>query len=82
MVQLAQSLSLETDRPVVDQTGIEGGHVFELQWTVGPVGTQPNADLLPSLFTAVQEQVGLKLEATKAVVEVLVIDGVQRPTEN
>jgi uncharacterized protein (TIGR03435 family) len=82
IAQLAQSLTRETDRPVVDQTGIEGGQVFELQWSAGAIGTEPDSDPLPSLFTAVQEQLGLKLEATNALVEVLVIDSVQRPTEN
>jgi uncharacterized protein (TIGR03435 family) len=75
MAQLAQMLSRRTDRPVVDRTGIEGGQVFELRWAIAPSDA-------PSLFTAIQEQLGLKLEATKAHVDVLVIDSVQRPTEN
>jgi len=78
MQQLAQSLSRDTDRPVVDRTGIEGGQMFELEWS----GDGPNQSDAPSLFTAVQEQLGLKLDATRAVLEVLVIDNVQRPTEN
>jgi uncharacterized protein (TIGR03435 family) len=50
----------------------------------GPGGTTPNAasEPLPSLFTAVQEQLGLKLESTKGPVEILVIDSVQKPTQN
>ena len=49
----------------------------------GPGGAAPNAaDPVPSLFTAIQEQLGLKLESTKGPVEVLVIDSVQKPTEN
>ena len=50
----------------------------------GPGGLAPNAasEPLPSLFTAVQEQLGLKLESTKGPVDFLVIDSVQKPTEN
>jgi len=77
MARLAQSLTRYTDRPVVDHTGLEGGHVFELRW-----GSDNDSDPSPSLFTAIQEQLGLRLEATKDTVEVLVIDSVQRPTEN
>jgi uncharacterized protein (TIGR03435 family) len=62
MQQLAQSLSRDTDRPIVDRTGIEGGQVFELDWA----GDGPNQSDAPSLFTAVQEQLGLKLDATRA----------------
>jgi len=78
MQQFAELLSRNTDRPIVDQTGITGGHVFELHWS----GDGPQQAETPSLFTAVQEQMGLKLEATKAAVEVLVIDSVQKPTVN
>ena len=78
MQQFAELLSRNTDRPIVDQTGIEGGHVFELRWS----GDGPEQADAPSLFTAIQEQMGLKLEATKAAVEVLVIDSVQKPTAN
>lgn len=82
MAQLALSLSRETDRPVVDQTGLEGGHVFELRWGVDGVREESEPEPLPSLFTAVQEQLGLKLEATKVLVEVLVIDSAEKPSEN
>jgi uncharacterized protein (TIGR03435 family) len=80
MAQLAQMLSRHTDRPVVDQTGLEGGHVFELQW--GAEGLRGESDSLPSLFTAVQEQLGLKLEASKTMLEVMVVENVQRSSEN
>jgi uncharacterized protein (TIGR03435 family) len=78
MQQFAEILSRNTDRPVVDQTGIDVGHVFELRWS----GDGPEPSDAPSLFTALQEQMGLKLEATKAAVDVLVIDSVQKPTAN
>ena len=79
------------DRPVVDKTGLQGRYDFTLQWT--PDETQftqmgvrvppPSPDATaPVLFTAFQEQLGLKLESTKAPVDVLVIDRIDRPSEN
>jgi uncharacterized protein (TIGR03435 family) len=80
------------DRPVVDKTGIQGRYDFTLTWTpdetqFGGRGGQapPPADPAnapPGLFTAIQEQLGLKLEATKATVEVFVIDRLEKPTAN
>ncbi len=80
------------DRPVVDQTGLKGRFDFELKWTpdesqYGGRGIQvpppvDNADAPPDLFTAIQEQIGLKLESTKAPVDVLVIDHVEKPSPN
>jgi uncharacterized protein (TIGR03435 family) len=79
------------DKPVVDKTGIAGTFDFELKWAPDesqfngmgfrvpvPDGTAP----LPGLFTAIQEQLGLKLEPQKIPAEVLVIDHVERPSEN
>jgi len=69
------------DRPVVDQTGLKGKFDFVLRWTVdGAVNDDPKAP--PGLFTAVQEQLGLKIEPTKGPAEVLVIDHVERPASN
>lgn len=77
------------DRPVVDQTGLTGRYDFDLEWT--PDETQfggtlpaapPDAQTKPGLFAAMQEQLGLKLTATRGPVSVLVIDRVQRPSEN
>lgn len=81
------------DRPVLDETGLTGHFDFTLKWTpdesqfVGmPVRVPPppadDANLAPPLFTAIQEQLGLKLEAEKADVPVLVIDHVERPSPN
>jgi uncharacterized protein (TIGR03435 family) len=76
---------------VVDRTGIAGRFDFSLQWKPddfqfgGRAATMPkppNVDTFPDLFTAFQEQLGLKIEATKAPVEVLVIDSASRPSEN
>jgi uncharacterized protein (TIGR03435 family) len=80
------------DRPVVDQTGLPGRYDFLLTWT--PDETQfsglgvkvppptDKADAPPDLFTAIQQELGLKLESTKAQVDVLVVDKVEKPTEN
>ena len=81
------------DRPVVDQTGLEGRYDFTLNWT--PDETQfpdnglrraavsdASAETYPDLYTAMQQQLGLKLESTKAQVDILVIDHVEKPSEN
>jgi len=69
------------DKPVVDQTELPGTYDFYLRWTPDGAPTDdPNAP--PGLFTAIQEQIGLKLEPAKAQAEVLVIDKVERPSEN
>ena len=75
------------DRAVVDQTGLSGRYDFDLEWT--PDENQFGGNLprsvestKPSLFAAMQEQLGLRLEATKGLIEALVIDRVERPSEN
>jgi len=81
MSALALMLMIYTDRPIVDQTGLHGRYDFQLQWTRDEAAaTAPNAP--PGLFTAMQEQLGLKLEAAKAPADVLVIDKVERPGAN
>ena len=80
------------DRPVVDQTGITGKFDFTLAWRpdvaqLGPPGAAPtqlppDVEARPDLFTAIQEQIGLKLESSRAPVEAYVIDKVQKPSEN
>ena len=72
-------------RSVVDRTGLAGAYDFTLTW--GPErpdasGAGPGTTDAPSLFTAVQEQLGLKLISTKAPVEVIVIDHIEQPSEN
>jgi uncharacterized protein (TIGR03435 family) len=79
MTGLADALAMESDRTIVDQTGLAGQFDVTLNWTPDAADSDPAAI---SLFTAIQEQLGLKLEATKAPVEVLVIDGVQKASEN
>jgi uncharacterized protein (TIGR03435 family) len=72
------------ERRVVDQTGLTGRYDFRLTWT--PEGLRPstteNLDAPPDLFTAIQQQLGLKLAATKAPVDVLVVDHAERPSAN
>ena len=87
-------LSRYTDRPVVDRTGLIGPYEWILEWTpdnlpqraapdqplrVNGIIVDPNG---PSLFTALQEQLGLKLESTTGPVDVVVIDHVEHPTVN
>jgi uncharacterized protein (TIGR03435 family) len=83
MEMLAGALAGQLGRPVIDRTGLAGAFDFKLEWT--PDAAQADAapvDAGPSLFTALQEQLGLKLESTKAPAEVIVIDHVERPSEN
>ncbi len=78
--RFAEVLSRQTELPIVNQTGIPGIFNLKLVWT--PDGENPNrADSPPSLFTAIQEQLGLRLEAKKTPIEVLVIDHAEKPAE-
>jgi uncharacterized protein (TIGR03435 family) len=89
---LARNLSQRLGRTVIDKTGLTGKYDFELTYTPEPgqsgVGVQPlrpdaTADPnVPSIFTALEEQLGLKLESASGLVEVLVVDHVERPSEN
>lgn len=72
-------------RRVFDRTGLTGNYDADLRWNPGDFGLNPGATLDnggPSIFTAIQEQLGLKLEAAKAMVPVLVIDSIERPQED
>lgn len=92
MTELAQSLqSAVMDRPVINRTGIEGRFDFTLDWmpdetqfaSFGPRQPQPQPDNgKPSIYQAFQEQLGLKLERSKAPADVMVIDKLERATEN
>jgi uncharacterized protein (TIGR03435 family) len=80
MASLASMLSSTLDRIVLDQTGLPDKYDFALSWTPED---EPNPDpTLPGLFTAIQEQLGLKLEGQKGPVEVTVIDHVEKPSAN
>lgn len=86
---LSRSLAGEPEiagRPVVDKTGLTGQYDFNLQWASfdpGPITapTEPGGQG-PSLFTALEEQLGLKLKPQKAQIEVIVIDSVEKPSAN
>jgi uncharacterized protein (TIGR03435 family) len=85
---LASSLSGFFGAPVVDKTGLAGRYDFTLRYaprtvlnTANPAATRPFQDL-PSIFAALPDQLGLRLQQEKESVEIIVIDSVQRPTEN
>jgi len=81
MDDFALCMQFFLDRPIVDQSGMAGRYDFQLRYTFDEgKATDPNAP--PGLFTAVQEQLGLKLEAVKAPADVVVVEGVERPSEN
>jgi uncharacterized protein (TIGR03435 family) len=82
MASLASILTFDLKRPVRDETGLKGDFAFTLEWTRGLGEFDDAGSGRPSLFTAVQEQLGLKLESTKGPVEVVVIDRVEMPSEN
>jgi uncharacterized protein (TIGR03435 family) len=94
MSQVANSLSMFAGRIVVDKTGLAGNYDFTLTWTPDqlpqrpPGAPEPLVNGVPidtngpSLFTAVQEQLGLKLDSQRGPVTILVIDRAERPTEN
>ncbi|MGA7156179.1 MAG: TIGR03435 family protein [Acidobacteriaceae bacterium] len=94
MAEFAQLMQGTLDRPVLDRTNLKGRYDFTLRWTPddsqygGRLQAQSNADdgaivyTQPQLFTAIQEQLGLKLEAKRAAVNILVIDKIDRPSAN
>lgn len=95
LTALAAGLSIFAGRIVVDRTGLAGGYDVDLNWTpdqiprpagggdqpvqVNGVTVDPNG---PSLFTALQEQLGLKLESSKGPVDVLVVEHAEKPAED
>jgi uncharacterized protein (TIGR03435 family) len=94
MALVTNVLARFVDRTVVDQTGLTGNYDLDLQWTPDqmpqgrgdPLPGAPGLPAIdpngPSIFTAVQEQLGLKLESAKGPVSVVVIDRVEHPTED
>jgi uncharacterized protein (TIGR03435 family) len=90
MAHLATALPDMVHRIVVDRTGLEGYFDLDLEWTpfqtppaaAAAGANDPPASDRPSIFAALQEQLGLKLESTSGPVEVLVIDHVEQPTPN
>jgi uncharacterized protein (TIGR03435 family) len=85
MPLIAQELARDAGRVIIDKTGITERFDVDLRWQPDgepPVLLNGQETNLPSLFTALQEQLGLRLEPAKGPVEVLVIDSVQQPTAN
>ena len=86
MPRFAEWITRVVGQPVEDKTGVQGVFTFEMDWS--PANSQPPrpdtefADAGPSIFTALQEQLGLRLEARKVSGEILVIDRAERPSEN
>jgi uncharacterized protein (TIGR03435 family) len=80
MRAIAGALSSMVEAPVVDQTGLTGTYNYTLQF--GRDWSEHDPDSWPSIFTAVQEQLGLKLEAAHESVPNLVVDHITKPTEN
>jgi uncharacterized protein (TIGR03435 family) len=93
---LAQALANQLGRPVVDKTGLTGNYDIKLAWTPDPgppaplpLGPPPGLEPSPvpdpsgpSIFTAIEEQLGLRLESQKGPIETIVIDSVEKPSEN
>lgn len=93
---LVRQLIPQLGRPVIDKTGLTGQYDFTLEWMPEPgqggpesLGLPPDSRLPPpsdsngpSIFTAVQEQLGLRLDAQKGPVDIIVVDRVEKPEEN
>ena len=81
---LATNIARSVRRSVIDKTGLTGTYDFHLEWEEAPLDDAANPDISdrPSIFTAVTEQLGLKLESAKGPVEVIVIDRMERPSQN
>jgi len=81
---LAGALANQLRRPVLDRTGLVGTFDFKLEWAPqAEESSTVSADASgPSIFTALQEQLGLRLESTRGSVDVLVVDHVERPSQN
>jgi uncharacterized protein (TIGR03435 family) len=87
---LADTLSSRVGRRVVDETGLSGEWDWDLEWSPGPnesappggIAAEPAASDGPSIFAAVREQLGLRLEPGRALLDVLVINAIERPSPN
>jgi uncharacterized protein (TIGR03435 family) len=84
---LDRELAQVLDRVVLNQTGLTGRYDLILRWTPDDrpapmLNGAPDPNAPPDLFTAIQEQLGLKLESTRGTVPVIVIEHIERPTEN
>lgn len=82
MDEFASELSFSEDRPVVNHTGLEGRYDFRLRWTRDDAPPAMEADAPPVLFTAIQEQLGLKVDATRSSAPVYLVHKVDHPSAN
>jgi uncharacterized protein (TIGR03435 family) len=81
MASLAKALSSRLDRTVIDKTGLAGNFDLDLIWSKDE-NPDSGAEPLPDIFTAIQEQLGLKLQPAKGPVETLAVDHATMPSEN
>jgi uncharacterized protein (TIGR03435 family) len=84
MDKFARMLGRQVELPVVNRTGLDGVYSFKLQWTPDTLklAKQDEDKAGPSIFTAIQEQLGLRLQAQKALVDVLVVNSASKPSAN
>jgi uncharacterized protein (TIGR03435 family) len=84
VANLTRMITPSAGRPIVDKTGLDGYFeiTFRFQRMPLPAGAEPAPDAAPSVFTALQEQLGLRLEPSKTQGQILVIDAIERPSEN
>jgi uncharacterized protein (TIGR03435 family) len=84
VANLSLMLARQLDRPVLDRTGLTGKYNFQFAWTpdTGPCSGSPESSNAPSIFTALEDTLGLRLESMKGPVDTLIIDRAERPSEN
>lgn len=89
MSSLAEVLGEQVSRPVIDKTGLTGSYGFRLEGTREEEGVDANSDreqsidpTKPSIFTAIQEQLGLRLETARCPLQNIVIQRIEKPSEN
>ncbi len=78
MTRLTDYLAPQIDRPIIDNTGLKGAYDFRLEWVLD-LTAEPSG---PSVFTALREQLGLRLESARGPIANIVVDGVERPSGN
>jgi uncharacterized protein (TIGR03435 family) len=84
MARFANYLARVTKQPVSDETHLQGSYSFGLEYTPDDLKAATSTDLpaLPSLFTVLQQKLGLKLEQKKVPVDIIIVDSAERPSEN
>ena len=82
MSNLILGMQFFLDRPLVDQSGLDGRYDFTIHYAEDEASANAAPNAPPGIFTAVQEQLGLTFEPTKALVDVMVIDHAEQPSPN